>query len=274
MTEEDALDWAFEQRPGNATAKLVLVTLARHARDGWSCVLSQRDIAEATDQSPASVGRALKLLEARYLVRREARRDEMGHRTSDRYHLLASRSLTDRLPSRQIANQEDCQVGDLQTCSDQQEPPTRQNAYLANCESQRSTPTEYSLFPSPTGKGGAGGNRTSSSTKKTDEHPAFAEWYAAYPVHKARGAAVKAYAKAAAKTAPEVLLAAAKRYADDDQVRRGYGKHPATWLNQECWLDEPARAPGPAATGTDGIPGYGPRADVNHIDWSKGGPTL
>lgn len=70
------------------------------------------------------------------------------------------------------------------------------------------------------------------------EHPAFADWYAAYPIHKARGAAVKAFAKAAKKTDTQTLIAAAKRYRDDPQVIRGYAKHPATWLNQECWLDE------------------------------------
>lgn len=83
------------------------------------------------------------------------------------------------------------------------------------------------------------------SAPASGEHPAFAEWYEAYPVHKARGAAVKAFAKAAKKTDPETLIAAAKRYRDDPQVIRGYAKHPATWLNQECWLDEPSTALAP-----------------------------
>ena len=75
-----------------------------------------------------------------------------------------------------------------------------------------------------------------------DEHPAFADWYAAYPLHKARGAAVKAFTKAATKVDdPETLIAAAQKYRDhDERVARGYIKNPATWLNQECWLDEPA----------------------------------
>lgn len=83
-------------------------------------------------------------------------------------------------------------------------------------------------------------SQTGVSAPARGEHPAFAEWYAAFPVHKARGAAIKAFTKAAKKADPETLIAAAKRYRDDAQVQRGYAKHPATWLNQECWLDEPA----------------------------------
>jgi hypothetical protein len=78
--------------------------------------------------------------------------------------------------------------------------------------------------------------------------PRFGEWYAAYPVHKARGDAETAYAKAVREGAdPQALLEAAKRYRDDPQVHRGYGKHPATWLNKKCWLDEDTPPPQPDA---------------------------
>jgi hypothetical protein len=67
----------------------------------------------------------------------------------------------------------------------------------------------------------------------------FDAWYSAFPLHKARGAAETAYAKAVREGAsPQVLLDAAVRYRDDEQVKRGFAKHPATWLNQKCWLDE------------------------------------
>jgi len=82
----------------------------------------------------------------------------------------------------------------------------------------------------------------------------FAEWYATYPIHKAPGDAERAYAKAVREGAdPLVLLAAARRYCDDPQVLDGYGKHPATWLNKKCWLDEP--------TPTRGSNGYRPTGD-------------
>lgn len=153
---------------------------------------------------------------------------------------------------------------------DLQESTTGQNDHRSDWPHYKDSPTE-SLFPnpSPTGKGGAGGNQTSSPPKssKAGDHPRFAEWYAAYPLHKERAAAVKAFAKAAAKASPDDLIAAAKRYHDDPQVRRGYIKNPATWLNKGCWLDEPA--PGFAATGTDGRPEHGPLARVNE-KWAPG----
>jgi hypothetical protein len=81
---------------------------------------------------------------------------------------------------------------------------------------------------------------------KPGPDPLFDEWYAAYPVHKSRGAAEDAWVKVRRDGVdPQVLIAAAKRYAVSDDVRRGFGKHPATWLNQKCWLDEDAPAPQP-----------------------------
>lgn len=69
--------------------------------------------------------------------------------------------------------------------------------------------------------------------------PLFDAWYAAYPVHKSRGAAEKAWTTAMREGAdPQALLTAAAAYRTDPQVLRGYGKHPATWLNGKCWLDE------------------------------------
>ena len=55
---------------------------------------------------------------------------------------------------------------------------------------------------------------------------------------------------------PLVLVAAAKRYHADPNVVRGYGKHPATWLNAKCWLDEETPQPaqngqGPRPSATD-----------------------
>lgn len=73
----------------------------------------------------------------------------------------------------------------------------------------------------------------------------FNDWYTLYPKHSGRGAAVSAYRKARKSGATtEELLAGARRYSTE---RNGqdprYTKMPATWLNQECWTDEPAQAP-------------------------------
>lgn len=71
------------------------------------------------------------------------------------------------------------------------------------------------------------------------ENGGFAEFYEVFPLHKSRGAAARAYHKALKRADEETILAGAKHYA---QQRHGeepqFTKYPATWLNQDCWLDE------------------------------------
>ena len=73
-----------------------------------------------------------------------------------------------------------------------------------------------------------------------DETDGFPDWWATYPRHVGKGAARKAYAKAVKTVSPEALLAGVRRYA---AARLGqdesFTAHPATWLNQERWSDEP-----------------------------------
>jgi hypothetical protein len=106
-----------------------------------------------------------------------------------------------------------------------------------------------------------GGNRRKRQVDQ--EHPRFAEWYAAYPAHKEPGAASDAFTRAVAKGAdPQDLIDAAKRYCDDPTVRRGYIKNPATWLNKKCWLDEAT----PTASASDGYRPYQNPTDQSVYD--------
>jgi hypothetical protein len=71
----------------------------------------------------------------------------------------------------------------------------------------------------------------------------FAEFYRVYPRHVAPGAAERAYRRIITNgEATEAdLLAGAMRYAAaQDGKDPTYTKHPKTWLNGKCWLDEPA----------------------------------
>lgn len=86
------------------------------------------------------------------------------------------------------------------------------------------------------------------STKQDKTRPAepdgFDEWYAAYPRREARGGAAKAYRVALRKTDAPTLLAAARTYAEAQRgTARQYVALPATWLNNERWLDETPAAP-------------------------------
>jgi hypothetical protein len=70
----------------------------------------------------------------------------------------------------------------------------------------------------------------------------FAEFWQAYPRRLAKGNAEKAYRRIVRnREATEAeLLAGAMRYAAQrDGEDPQFTKHPATWLNGKCWMDEP-----------------------------------
>lgn len=77
----------------------------------------------------------------------------------------------------------------------------------------------------------------------------FDEFWAVYPLRKAKGAAKVAWAKALKRAPAEVIVAGAAAYAADPQRDPDYTKHPATWLDKECWTDE---APEPRRKRTKG----------------------
>jgi hypothetical protein len=91
------------------------------------------------------------------------------------------------------------------------------------------------------GKGigvGVGASRARTSARGDPDFEAF---YAAYPRKSGRIDAEKAWLKAIKDgAAPADVIAGAKRYADDPGRKPDYTKHPATWLNKGCWMDEPS----------------------------------
>jgi hypothetical protein len=103
---------------------------------------------------------------------------------------------------------------------------TRGSNAVSNAAPTRPDPTQKRDEPS-----------SSLSTKSDSD---FAAFYDAYPKHVGRLAAEAAWAKAKKRADPAAIIAGAKRYAEE---RRGqdkrFTKHPATWLNQGCWEDEP-----------------------------------
>lgn len=91
---------------------------------------------------------------------------------------------------------------------------------------------------------------------------AFEEFWAAYPRKVAKGQARRAYARviASKKASSAELLNGAMRYAAECVDRDPkYVKHATTWLNGECWSDEPDRRSGSPTSGlasaVDGIGG-------------------
>lgn len=78
----------------------------------------------------------------------------------------------------------------------------------------------------------------------------FAEWYAAYPRREGRGRALKAYRAARKKADAETLLRAARGAAEFyRRSERRFIPMPASWLNDERWLDEVPDSAPPADDG-------------------------
>jgi hypothetical protein len=80
---------------------------------------------------------------------------------------------------------------------------------------------------------------------RADAPSGFIEFWAQYPNRIGRGAAVKAFVKARSKADQVTIMAGLARYAAKQDDRPWC--NPATWLNQERWLDAPAAQGPPAA---------------------------
>lgn len=269
VLDHELIDWAWAQPiMNNPGARIVLMCMARRVDDAWECTASQEEVAADAMMSSRSVRRHLEQLEAGGFIERRKRFDEKGRRLPDRCRLNPGAEPGDRLSGSRIDHRTDWPVANLACGSDQRESLTDKLASgqdglwpdwpvvdpsesdipssdpadtLTSGQIGRasSSPTEnYNNNPSSTKKGGAGGKRNRAQPSG-EEHPRFAEWYAAYPLHDKRPQAVKAFNKAIAKVRDaQVLIDAAKRYAEQDpRVKRGFIKGPSVWLNNDCWND-------------------------------------
>lgn len=68
----------------------------------------------------------------------------------------------------------------------------------------------------------------------------FNVFYTEYPIKKWKWQAIKAYKTALKKTTADIILDGAQKYRQwlESKGEKKYIKHPATWLNWECWNDE------------------------------------
>jgi uncharacterized protein YdaU (DUF1376 family) len=86
----------------------------------------------------------------------------------------------------------------------------------------------------------------------------FEEWWKGYPQKVGKGAAERAWSRALALASREELIAGVARYLAAPKPPDREWCHPATWLNQKRWLDEPASAtgdlPNGKVAGPDGPP--------------------
>jgi hypothetical protein len=144
------------------------------------------------------------------------------------------------------------------------------------------------LFPIPGGdpsRNGSGGVRDQSDTSRVAIPPssrkqvagsrkqeagrpmsarersdAFDRFWAIYPRRVSKRDARKAFDQALPRASPAAILAGAERYRDDPNRVLRFTKYPATWLNRDCWEDdpEPDRHDSGQAAGQQTQPAYEP----------------
>lgn len=84
------------------------------------------------------------------------------------------------------------------------------------------------------------------------------EFWPVFPRKVSKGQAAKAWAAARKRADLPEIMAGARRYAEERRLEdKNFTKHPATWLNADGWLDEPAPSPALRV-----VPGHGPPRPV------------
>ncbi|UTY50445.1 DUF1376 domain-containing protein [Sinorhizobium fredii] len=90
-------------------------------------------------------------------------------------------------------------------------------------------------------------DKSSSHTQRAIDQEFDESFWPAYPKKVAKGAALRAYRTARKKADVDEIVSAVRRYAADRREEDSrYTKAPASWLNGECWSDQPSKQPDPA----------------------------
>jgi len=221
-----ALDWAFSLKLKPSSAKFVLLAMADRVGEALRFFQSISTLIERTGLDRKTVINAVKVLQ------------ELGIITDTGDRVGRTKSIT---------------VYKLNVPSSPQNGTAKQSQNRDN-----STPKAVPFFPASSPafpskqsqKRDTDPNRTQSTPKKrrmrNDAHPLFELWYAAYPLKKSRAAASKAFSKLNPdESLVHAMIEAIDRQIGEREAKRRRDvfvpqwKHPATWLNGECWLDEP-----------------------------------
>jgi hypothetical protein len=170
----------------------------------------------------------------------------------------ASLSESDIRPKADLFEQQGREAKEGSKQASKQDPPPGPRA---------APPENATAVPSPdTAAGCAVPGQRKSKAKPPADDGAFELFWNAYPRHVAKGGARKAYAAALKKASAADILAGAQRYATDRASQDPkYTRYPTTWLNQECWTDEPAPA---RVIDQDGRPDTPHRANGHRLSYA------
>jgi hypothetical protein len=256
-------------------AKIVAIRLALHhnfERD--QCNPSIRELVLGTSMSESTVRRAIRELEKRGWL--NVTRTSGGHRfsSSNSFELRAP-PLSEETGDTPVA---DDSGQDCHPCQGRHPTPVagdtlplsivtpRKEKRKAKEKSEEEDSLQLDLGEQDSGRRSQSPSSQTETDADFDEfyQRCFEEFYRCYPKRVARAAALRAYRGALKKgaTPAEILVGAMRAAAayQRDAERRGhetahqFAKNPSSWLNAECWADEPAKPIGGDMLDGDGNP--------------------
>lgn len=178
-------------------------------------------LAKDTGMNRASVARHLNVLEtAGWVTRLRDAQRAYSDKAPTRYRLHTPTSRTEPL----VAQGDQSQAATSRT---------EQQSLVA-----RSSTTSRTVRPNQTGVP----KPDQKKPAKADLYatPGFAEFWETYPRRVAKRLAAGAYRSALSRCGDaQLIIKGAARYRDDPSRYDNFTKHPSTWLNGDCWADDP-----------------------------------
>jgi len=238
--------------------------LVRHGSDPENCYPSHARIGGLIGRSKRSIATWISELETAGWVERVARLRPDGSPDSNGYRvLMIPRQPEERVPQRGVHASQGGGVPVVQ-----RGPSTLDNAPKESQVKESHEERENDGRAAPAGRLDLGNDpvrpaplpgpdvppaaaspmaiRQSLGTQRadgpvlgSDRDLAFVAFWDVYPRKAGKGQARKAWAAARRRhVPPEVMVRGAMAYAADPNREDAYTKHPATWLNGECWGDD------------------------------------
>ena len=215
--------WAVEQVTGSPMTKSILMALANYANQDGESWYGYAKIAADTEMGESTVRKHIERLVELGLVQVEQRLRENGSTRSNRYQLVMDRpgATTEHPGCHDVAGGVPRRSTLEPSVEPPHEPSSLQQSLIADLSTTHSAASEKT---------------------RSDPMDRFDEFWSIYPRKEAKGGrygARSSWEKAVKTTSPEIIIKGAIRYRDDPNRTPRYTKLPATWLNQECWADEP-----------------------------------
>ncbi|UOA32196.1 hypothetical protein DSM110093_01981 [Sulfitobacter sp. DSM 110093] len=223
-----ALIWAANVKGLKPAAKIVLIQLADfHNKETGQCNPSAQRLADECEMGRATLFRHMSTLEEKGLVTRHARGDGDGGRGANHYELHLDVSLG---PSARNKAKSDSQNG-VSSRNETGGRVSKTRRKSLNCATGVVSKRDTNLTIEPEKE------PVCSADAALHTHPAFDDFWKAFPRHKDRERTAKAFAQAIADgTAPNVIIAGAKAYAvENDGNRKQYIAFSENWLNEQRW---------------------------------------